>query len=371
MAEYYLGWELLELEERVRMLERRVERKVLRDTQNPYDLPINEFMNTFRVSPELAMYLRNSIRDSLQRERSSGLSVEIQYVMVNFYAKGYVRLVYYQRAGDNFITNVSQSSVSRCIHSVTNAINQKLLRRWVRFPMTAIERDRAREKFSNAPQAFEGAIGATDCTHINILAPKNHEEAYVNHHGNNFLNVQAVVDPELKILNINARFPGARNDSYIWSVSPIRRAMEFHYNGGDAGYPLEPWLLTPLTRYPEGTRQYQYTKKPCKARNIVERFFGVFKSMWRCLSYQRVLMYVPVTAGKIVNACAVIHNMRVHYRLSILPFEDCIEQDSVGGNNRINENNEIEDRRGPRVVAMKIQKQLMANWFPNYVDGDQ
>jgi len=31
MAEYYLRWELLVLEERVRMLERRVERKVLGD----------------------------------------------------------------------------------------------------------------------------------------------------------------------------------------------------------------------------------------------------------------------------------------------------------------------------------------------------
>jgi len=50
--------------------------------------------------------------------------------------------------------------------------------------MTAIESDKAREKFLNAPQAFEGAIGAIDCTHINIIAPKNHEEAYVNHHGN-------------------------------------------------------------------------------------------------------------------------------------------------------------------------------------------
>lgn len=55
MALHYLGWDLLVLEERVRILERRVERKVLGDTQNPYDLPLNEFLNTFRVSPELAM----------------------------------------------------------------------------------------------------------------------------------------------------------------------------------------------------------------------------------------------------------------------------------------------------------------------------
>lgn len=42
-----------------------------------------------------------------------------------------------------------------------------------------------------------------------------------------------IVDPDLKILNINARYPGARNDSYIWSMSAVRRGMEFHYNNGE------------------------------------------------------------------------------------------------------------------------------------------
>lgn len=48
-----------------------------------------------------------------------------------------------------------------------------------------------------------------------------------------------VVSPKLKILNINARYPGARNDSYIWSTSPIRRAMEYHYNCGER----HTWLI--------------------------------------------------------------------------------------------------------------------------------
>lgn len=94
--------------------------------------------------------------------------------------------------GGNSILNISQPSVSRSISSVTNAINQRLLRRWVKFPMTAIERQKAREKFEAAPQPFKGTLGAIDCTHVNILAPNVHEEAYVNHHGNHSLNVQAV-----------------------------------------------------------------------------------------------------------------------------------------------------------------------------------
>jgi len=83
--------------------------------------------------------------------------------------------------------------------------------------------------------------------------------------------------------------------------------------------------MTPLANYPEGTRQFLYTQDLCKARNVVERFFGCFKSMWRCLSYQRVLMYSPAFAGHIVNACAVLYNMRLHHRLPAVHFDNAEE----------------------------------------------
>lgn len=134
---------------------------------------------------------------------------------------------------------MSQTSVSRCIRAVTNAINQQLLRRWIKFPMSQLERAAARNKFQNARQLFPGAIGAIDCTFINILGPTEHEEAYVNYHGNHSLNVQAIVDPDLLVLNINARYPSARNDAYIWNNSPIRRAMEYGYNRGER----QTWLI--------------------------------------------------------------------------------------------------------------------------------
>jgi len=35
------------------------------------------------------------------------------------------------------------------------------------------------------------------------------------------------------MLNINARYPGARNDAYIWSASPIKLVMEHWYNQGE------------------------------------------------------------------------------------------------------------------------------------------
>ncbi|XP_071653587.1 putative nuclease HARBI1 isoform X3 [Temnothorax longispinosus] len=295
MALEYLAWNLILLQERIRRLERRVERRHLRDAQNPFHLPRNEFINYFRLTPELVIHITNEVRADLQSERITGITPEIKVLIaIQFYAQG----SYQRSVGNQVELNVSQTGTSRCLHAVTDAINRRLLRRWVKFPMTEIDRQRAREKFSVAAQPFEGAIGAIDCTFVHILAPHEHEEAFVNHHGNHSLNVQAIVGPDMKLLNINARYPGARNDAYIWSTSPIRRAMEFHYRRGerrtwligDAGYPLEPWLMTPLADFPENTQQFQYTQQLCKARNVVERFFGVFKSVWRCLSYQRVLI---------------------------------------------------------------------------------
>ncbi|XP_025157309.1 putative nuclease HARBI1 [Harpegnathos saltator] len=182
---------------------------------------------------------------------------------------------------------------------------------------------------------------------------------------------------QMKLLNINPRYPGARNDSYIWSTSPIRRAMEFHYNRGerktwligDAGYPLEPWLMTPLVDFPENTRQFHYTQQLCKARNVVERFFGVFKSVWRCLSYQRVLMYRPAFAAKIVNACAVLHNIRIQHRLPVEELEAPIAADNGEYENAGLIDNEDLHQRGPRALAQRIQRQIMRKRFPNYRDA--
>lgn len=69
--------------------------------------------------------------------------------------------------------------------------------------------------------------------------------------------------------------------------------------------------MTPLPNQAEGTPKFRYNEALCKARNPVERLFGVLKGTWRCLSKQRTLLYDPEFAGKIVNACAVLHNFVV------------------------------------------------------------
>jgi len=81
MAFEYLAWELALLLERVRRIERRVERRRLRDAQNPFDLPRDEFIDYFRLTPELVIQITNAVRADLQNERITGLVPEIKVTL--------------------------------------------------------------------------------------------------------------------------------------------------------------------------------------------------------------------------------------------------------------------------------------------------
>ncbi|KAF2897085.1 hypothetical protein ILUMI_09085, partial [Ignelater luminosus] len=63
-----------------------------------------------------------------------------------------------------------------------------------------------------------------------------------------------VCDSNLKIININAHYPGNTNDSFIWSNSNAQHVLRNLYKQGhsgyyvlgNSGYPLRPWCLKPL-----------------------------------------------------------------------------------------------------------------------------
>lgn len=78
---------------------------------------------------------------------------------------------------------------------------------------------------------------------------------------------------------------------------------------GVSGYPLRPWLLTPIVNAIPGTPEEHYTNVHCKTRNTVERCIGLLKARWRCLLVHRVLHYDHHTVAKIINACCVLHNL--------------------------------------------------------------
>ncbi|RVE40141.1 hypothetical protein evm_015208, partial [Chilo suppressalis] len=117
-----------------------------------------------------------------------------------------------------------------------------------------------------------------------------------------------ICDAKLKILYVNALFPGSTHDSYIWNNSQVLTLMEqLHRTGhqnyhliGDSGYGLRPWILTPLSNPPEGTAEHRYNEAFKTTLATVETLNGVLKARFRCLLKDRVLHYKSSTATIVI-----------------------------------------------------------------------
>lgn len=134
---------------------------------------------------------------------------------------------------------------------------------------------------------------------------------------------------------------------------------------GDDSYSLEPWLMTPLKHEIPGTPRFQYNEDLCSARSCVERLFSVWKSVFRCLSEQRRLMYEPGMTGKIVNACAVLHNIQVAHNLRDVPVNE-MEIEAFYYMNRPNvaiEENEVGYAFQGQTLAIRIQNNFIARQY--------
>lgn len=132
------------------------------------------------------------------------------------------------------------------------------------------------------------------------------------------LNVQIISDANNLIRNVNARFPGSIHDSFIWRNSKVLRHLERRYNSGvydeylfgDSGYPLQPWLMTPISD-PSDEIEEHFNQVHKSIRSGVERSIGLYKGTFRCMSGERKFRYEPHKVTRMVNACAVLHNILV------------------------------------------------------------
>lgn len=100
MADAYLAAHILNLENRIQRLERRADRQILREIEEPFDLTDVEFRELYRLTPELTSDLIDVLAPYLMHTRITGLSVEKQVynvllLNINTYNKSYSWLAYF------------------------------------------------------------------------------------------------------------------------------------------------------------------------------------------------------------------------------------------------------------------------------------
>lgn len=142
---------------------------------------------------------------------------------------------------------------------------------------------------------------------------------------------------------------------------------------GDSGYSLRPWILTPILGAAPNSPEALYNVKQMRCRSLVEQCNGLLKMRFRCLLKHRVLHYSPPIASKIINTCAVLHNICISENVP-LEINDDNDNEEIDFGMYNNENEDIANeenaigrnirRIDPDLAAARIkQRQMIINYF--------
>ncbi|KAM5180507.1 putative nuclease HARBI1 [Mantella aurantiaca] len=211
----------------------------------------------------------------------------------------------------SLLIGMSQPTFSRILRQVVEAI-LKHSRRLIHFPASPADWQRVKQDFFLLG-GMPNCLGAIGCTHIALAPPREREEVFRNWRDFHSLNVQVVCDSHLRIMSVNAAFPGSCHNAYILRQSALydkftQRQMPDGWLVGHAGYGAQPWLMTPLG-VPETAADARYNRAHRRTRHCLERLFGAWKSRFRCLSSTGKLLYAPTRVAELVIVCAALHNL--------------------------------------------------------------
>ncbi|XP_060092555.1 putative nuclease HARBI1 [Heteronotia binoei] len=233
------------------------------------------------------------------------------------------------------VLEVSQSSATHCLHSFLDAMPQHL-QQHVWFPRGEEELRTAGVGFASVV-GFPNVVGAVDCMHVTLVAPR--EDPMVYRKRNHFysFSVQTSCDHRGVFTDLVAKFPGSVHDAQIFMSSGFNHLLAARPDGqgwllgkatsrqrgaplpspvltflsstGDRGYSLLPYLLTPYQEdAPEDWAEYyQVYRATCMD---IDCAFGQLKMRFCCLQHidgQHRMQPLPV--AKLVAVCVMLHNI--------------------------------------------------------------
>ncbi|XP_066602277.1 putative nuclease HARBI1, partial [Prorops nasuta] len=300
--------EVLENDERLCQNNHRRPR-VIRERINWFDVYDEvDFKKRFRLTMEQTSFVLRKIEHRLihATEKNHGIPPIIQLlVTLRFIATGSFLIVVADFCG------ISESSAHGIIHKVILAIAE-LSAEFIKFPSEPEDVLRVKAENFNLG-GFINVIGAIDGFHVRIRSfGGENSENYRNRKGFFSINVQAIVNSRMQIMDLVARWPGATHDSTIFDNSRIKSRFENGEFGnsillGDTGYPCLPYLLTPLAN-PQTPAEVLYNESHIRTRSMIERSFGVLGKICPVLTIGS-RFWTPQKTLPLIVTCAVLHNI--------------------------------------------------------------
>lgn len=134
-----------------------------------------------------------------------------------------------RKIADRF--GVSESTVVMCRNKIIAALNgmRKNFIKW----QNNMETHREEQEF-NRRNGFPGIVGTVDGTHIQIKAPSNYPQSYVNRKHFHSLQLQCVCTHNMSFSHVFTGFPGGVHDAIViqssdlWKSSPQKCGRNYY-----------------------------------------------------------------------------------------------------------------------------------------------
>ncbi|KAL8481633.1 hypothetical protein ACS0TY_027948 [Phlomoides rotata] len=182
---------------------------------------------------------------------------------------------------------------------------------------------------------FKGCLGTLDGTLIDVTVPEIDKARYCTRKGIVSVNVLATCDRQMRFIYLLTGWEGSAADARVLPDALYRddglKVPHGNFYLCDNGYPNGEGFLTPykMVRYhlqewgngptaPQNFKEY-FNMNHSKARNIIERTFGLMKKRWAIL---RSPSFYPIKIqNRVILACALIHNF-IRNEMSNDPLEE-------------------------------------------------
>ncbi|KAL3653134.1 hypothetical protein CASFOL_002815 [Castilleja foliolosa] len=287
--------------------------------------PPDTFKSTFKVSRKTFDYICSLVKENMMAKSHFSFANGKPMLLNDQVALALVRL----GSGNSLISigdsfGAHHSTVSQVTWRFVEAIEENGLHH-LQWPSSEHETTKIKCKFEKI-RGLPDCCGAIDTTHITMMLTSSDPEAdtWLDRKGNHSMVLQAVVDPDLRFLDIVAGWPGKMTDAAILQSSSLfklcqegERLTKPEYLIGDSGFPLLPWLLTPYQGKGLSESEVEFNKRLVATHAVAQRALARLKEDWRMIHGE---MWRPDKhkLPRFILVCCILHNIGIDVEDEVL-----------------------------------------------------
>ncbi|XP_009593519.1 protein ALP1-like isoform X2 [Nicotiana tomentosiformis] len=288
------------------------------------------FESLFKLSRKTFNYICSLVKEEMMAKPTNLTDLSGKFLSLDDRVAVALRRL---SSGDSLSTvgeslGINQSTVSQITWRFVEAMEHRALHH-IHWPSNQEDMKNIKSKFENI-RGLLNCCGAIDTTHIMFCLSTDvpSSKIWSDLEKNHSMLLQAIVDPDMRFLDVVAGWPGSLSDSEVLKSSRFFKLAEEgkrlsgkniklsddtelrEYIVGDSGFPLLPWLLTPYVGRVLSDYQADYNKRHFATRKVAQRALARLKDKWKII---QGVMWRPDKhkLPRIILVCCLLHNILI------------------------------------------------------------